>query len=131
MGNKNKAKGTRAESAVVKYLKDHGIQAERRTLTGNKDQGDIKVIDASGNAWIIEVKTGKQTHNPSRSQLEEWMRQTREEAYNAGMHGILCVVRYNRKIVDADVYIDHSFLQFGDEPIKEHMYLDQLAKQFV
>lgn len=130
MSNKNKAKGTRAESAVVKYLKDHGIQAERRALTGNKDQGDIKVIDASGSAWIIEVKTGKQTHNPSRSQLEEWMRQTREEARNSGMHGILCVVRYNRKLVDADVYIDHSFLQFDDEPIKEHMYLDQLVKQF-
>lgn len=105
MANASKAKGTRAETAVVRYLNDKGIQAERRALHGNADQGDVKAIAASGREWTLEIKAGKQTANPSRADLEEWLRQARAEGINAGCLAALVVVRYRRKLDDADVYI--------------------------
>lgn len=65
--SKQKAKGTAAETAVVKFLRDNGFKyAERRALTGNYDQGDItgcgpvvfevknhKTMDLSG--WVAEL----------------------------------------------------------------------------
>lgn len=40
--SKSKAKGTAAESAVVKYLREQGWpSAERRALNGASDRGDI------------------------------------------------------------------------------------------
>lgn len=121
MSNKNKAKGTRAESRVVKYLKEHGLNAERQPLKGNKDEGDIKIEFEEGYTWILEVKTGKQTENPSRKQIQEWSQQTITERDNANAQaGFLIVVRHNRKLIDADVY--HMF---GDNKQRTmHMYFD-------
>ena len=67
--SKAKAKGTAAETAVVRYLKDHGFpHAERRALHGTADKGDItgcgpvvfevknhKTMDLAG--WIKELET--------------------------------------------------------------------------
>lgn len=40
--NKPKIAGTRWETAVVEYLREHGaVNAERRALTGKVDRGDI------------------------------------------------------------------------------------------
>lgn len=118
MGNKSKAKGTRAESRVVKYLESHGIEARRKALSGSKDEGDIELPK-----WNIclEVKAGKQTANYSRSQFEEWMRQSREEEKNSGQRCYLVIVRYNRKIDDAEVYLDTNPTLFR--------YLDDWCKQ--
>lgn len=129
MANKNKAKGTRAESSIVYYLnKIPGIFAERKALKGNKDQGDIRVLygDFEG---LIEVKAGQQTANPSRTQLQEWQRQTIVEAKNAEVDdGIiaLVVVRYRRLLKDADTYV----LYRGDdlpEGYWIHCYLDEMV----
>ena len=104
MANKNKAKGTRAESRVVKYLKSQGIKAKRKSLSGSNDEGDIELPD-----WDIclEVKTGKQTANYNRAQLNEWLRQTYKEGMNAFQLPFLVIVRYNRKIEDAEVWFSH------------------------
>jgi hypothetical protein len=52
----SKRKGTGWESAVVQYLKDNGVQyAERRTLNGAKDRGDIAGIPGV----VIECKNEK------------------------------------------------------------------------
>jgi hypothetical protein len=65
--SKQKQKGTAAETAVVKYLREHGFPyAERRALTGTNDQGDItgcgpvvfevknhKALDFAG--WLKEL----------------------------------------------------------------------------
>lgn len=104
MANKNKAKGTRAESRVVKYLESHGIKAKRKALSGSKDEGDIEIPELN---YCLEVKTGKQTANYNRSQLNEWLRQTYDEAKNAFQIGFLVIVRYNRKIEDAEVWMKH------------------------
>lgn len=102
MANKSKAKGTRAESKVVKYLIDHGISAKRKALSGNKDEGDIGV-EFYGTDITLEVKTGKMTDNYSRKQLEEWLRQTEVEGKNSDTRSALVIVRYRRKIDDAEV----------------------------
>lgn len=121
MGNPSKAKGTRAETAVVRYMLDHGIEAERRALTGSSDSGDVKLTDDMGRQWVIEIKAGKQTSNPNRTQLEEWLRQTRREGRNANMPCALCVVRYRRALEDADVYILRC-------NVLEYMHLDEFAR---
>lgn len=110
MANKSKAKGTKAETKVVKYLTAFGLHAERQALHGSQDLGDIKVTGPNGNSFIIEVKAGQQTANPNRSQLTEWLRQAEIEAHNADMPCFLVVMRYRRSIEDADVYLPNRFV---------------------
>lgn len=56
MSNPSKAKGTAWESAIVAYLRDRGwTYAERRTLNGSKDRGDIAGIPGV----VIEAKSTK------------------------------------------------------------------------
>lgn len=104
MANRSKAKGTRAETQVVKYLTACGFSAERMALHGNQDMGDVKVTDQHGNVFVLEVKAGQQTANPSRAQLTEWIRQTVVESSNSGLPCHLVVVRYRRSLKDAEVY---------------------------
>lgn len=53
MVNRSKAKGTAGETAIVEYLKSRGWRyAERRTLSGSKDRGDIAGIAGV----VIEAK---------------------------------------------------------------------------
>ena len=119
MANPSKKKGTRYESAVVKFMTAAGLDVARKPLSGNKDCGDLEVRGLRKDI-IIEVKGGKQTSNPNRAQITEWLRQTAVEAGNAKAIGILVIVRYNRKIKDADVYIKWrgAFV---------HMWLDELC----
>lgn len=104
MSNPSKKKGTAAETKVVKYLTAHGLFAERRALSGSKDNGDIKLVDADGEEYTLEVKAGKQTENYNRAQFEEWFRQAIEEGANSGCKAALVIVRYRRSIEDAEVY---------------------------
>ena len=54
--SKSKQKGTAAETAVVRYLRENGFPyAERRALTGNYDQGDI----TGCGPIVFEVKNHK------------------------------------------------------------------------
>lgn len=130
MANPSKEKGTKAETKVVRFLNERDWDARRQPLSGNKDKGDIlatPLFDAQYQQYIIEVKAGKQCSNPTRKNLEEWMRQAEVEARNAfpGMgvaenKWILVVVRYNRKIEDADVYVKNGIRNI------EHCWLDQI-----
>lgn len=66
------AKGTKAESDVVTYLKEFWPYAERRALQGTKDRGDIAGVP--GVVW--EVKSG------SRLEIPRWLSETRDEVAN-------------------------------------------------
>lgn len=125
--NKSKAKGTRAETAVARYLAGHGWTAERKALSGSSDKGDLKAVPPKGRPLTIEVKAGKMTANPSRLQLEEWLRQAKVEAENSGESAsYLVVVRYRRALKDADVYAQY---RDGDGyPVRAHMFLDEFAE---
>ena len=51
--NRAKAKGTRFETAFVRWLQDNGFpHAERRALRGTRDAGDISGVAG----WAIELK---------------------------------------------------------------------------
>lgn len=72
--SKQKAKGTSAETAVVKYLKSTWhIPVERCALTGALDKGDISGIDDV----VLEVK------NHKTMTLGQWMEELKTEIENA------------------------------------------------
>lgn len=50
--NRPKDRGTRYETAVVRYLQALGIDCERRAPSGTLDKGDIANIDG----WVLELK---------------------------------------------------------------------------
>lgn len=95
MTNRPKQRGTAAETAVLRHVRENGYPwAHRLALTGNADQGDISLLP--GNLVILEVKnhaTGS-TGQPGAAQLADWMRQTEAERDNAGAdHAALVVKR--------------------------------------
>lgn len=126
MANPSKAKGTRAETSVVRFLRERGWEARRKALAGSNDVGDIECRAPGMDGWLsLEVKAGKQTANPSRSQIDEWLRQAMVEAENSGTDCYLVVVRYRRGLKDADVYSPNAD---GDRRFKRgHAFLDEFA----
>lgn len=122
MANPSKAKGTRAETRVVNHLTAHGLNAERKALKGNKDEGDIQMRHPDGSVWMsLEVKTGKMTQDYSRKQLDGWLDQARVEGINCDQQCHLVIVRYGRKLCDAEVW-----WKIGD--IRRMIYLDEWIK---
>jgi hypothetical protein len=81
--SKAKAKGTAAETMLVRYLQANGFPyVERRALGGSQDRGDIAGVPGC----VLEVKSG------ARLALPEWLRETEQERLNAGVPtGILVV----------------------------------------
>ena len=81
-----KAKGTAAESALVRFLSGQGFpNAERRALTGQFDQGDVTGTPCL--AW--EVKNHKTYHFPA------WLKETETERINAKADFGILVVKPN------------------------------------
>lgn len=69
-----KAKGTKWESRIVDYLRANGYpHAERRTLNGTADRGDINAAPG----LVIEAK------NQARHSFAEWLDEANAEAFNA------------------------------------------------
>lgn len=76
MANPSKAKGTAAETALVNYARAHGFaQAQRLTLTGNQDRGDVILCPG----LICEVKAHKTW---SDLDIDQWLTETETEAQN-------------------------------------------------
>lgn len=84
--SKAKQKGTAAETAVVRWLNEHGFPtAERRALTGANDQGDVTGIPGV----VIEVKNHKSYKIP------EWLKETLAEKANAKADIGLLIIKPN------------------------------------
>lgn len=87
MSNPSKAKGTAAETAVVRYLRDSGFPlAERLALHGGKDIGDIRACPGV----ILEVKHWA-TYTDT--DIIRWFGETTREQANANASVSLLVVR--------------------------------------
>lgn len=89
--NKPQAIGTKAETAVARYLQTHGWpSAERRRLRGRLDAGDI-----TGCPGIcIEVKGGDAAKNASDLLVTDWLEETEKERVNARANvGVLVLQR--------------------------------------
>lgn len=102
--SRSKAKGTAAETAIVRYLQDAGFaQAERRTLGGAQDRGDIAGIPGV----VIEVK------NCARQELPAWVTEAELERDND--RATLGVVWHKRrgKSSPADWFVTMSGAQFA------------------
>lgn len=84
--------GTATETAVVRYLRDHGWpHAERRALRGTEDAGDI--TGTPGVCW--SVKGGAYAHDPSDRQVAEWLAELDKQRIHAGAGwGVLVTRRW-------------------------------------
>ena len=69
--NKNKAKGTAAETAFVRWMTEQGYPCERRALNGKADRGDV-----AGLPFVIEIKSG------SRLAIPQWLAELAQEMKN-------------------------------------------------
>lgn len=104
MVNRSKAKGTAAETAVVRFLQAIGfIHTERRTLAGINDRGDIAGIPGV----VIEVK------NCAKQELGAWVAEAERERDND--RATLGVVWHKRrgKADPADWFVTMSGAQFA------------------
>ena len=80
MSNPSKAKGTAAETAVVRYARANGFPlADRLTLSGRFDRGDVLLTVGA----IAEVKAGKAATGASYNQVLAWLEETERERVNA------------------------------------------------
>jgi hypothetical protein len=91
--NRPRKIGTATETAVVRFLRDNGWpHAERRSLKGTADQGDI--TGTPGLVW--EVKGGEAARTASDLKIAAWLEETDTERVNAGADAGVLVVQRRR-----------------------------------
>ena len=102
MSSYNKAKGSKFETDVMKWLRSLGHSAERLRLAGTKDEGDLVCIIA-GQTYILELKNRKTLSLPA-----FWDEATTESENYAKARGLssnppafVIVKRRNASIEDA------------------------------
>lgn len=87
--SRSRAKGTAAETAVVRYLNDHGQPAaERRALHGAADKGDVANVFArrpfrAGDGYTLDAVV-LEVKNCARTELAAWLDELAVEMRNAG-----------------------------------------------
>lgn len=91
VANRSKARGTRYESQVVRYvrLRLEDDRVERRALHGNRDMGDIFGLFVRGHEGIIECKNHAKW---GPTDLRKWEIQTDDEMFNANADFAVLVV---------------------------------------
>jgi Holliday junction resolvase len=101
--SRQRAKGTRAESAVVAYLREVGFDhAERRALNGAQDKGDIAGIASV----CIEVKDHRELR------LAEFVDEAVAEGDNARADVAVAWIKRRGKASPADWYVAMTGTQF-------------------
>lgn len=91
MSNPSKAKGTKAETDLVRWLQGHGFPyAERRALAGTADKGDVLCCPG----LIVEVKHWAIYTD---ADIAAWQDETTREKSNANADIAVLVVRRNGK----------------------------------
>jgi hypothetical protein len=104
MSNPSKARGTQAESSVAAYFRKRGWPfAERRTLSGSADKGDLAGIHGIAGTFVGEVKSCKTVNVPG------WLREAAAEQANAGA-SVSAVISKPRGIGHDRVGEWHAFL---------------------
>jgi len=81
--NRPRKIGTSAESALVRFLRSRGIQAERRPLAGARDQGDVWAADGR---VVLEVKVRAGGY-PTPKDWARWHTELDREVTNAALAG--------------------------------------------
>ena len=82
--NKNKRKGTAAETAFVRFMNENGFPlVERRALSGSQDRGDVAGIVGT----VIEIKSGANLAIP------QWLKELEIEIINDGAYEGYLIVK--------------------------------------
>lgn len=115
----NKDKGTRAETAVVRYAIECGwAHAERRALSGTGDRGDITGIIGV----CIQVKDVADPKFP------KWFKDTLEQAERCnGAIPVLIHKKRMKNIKKWDAYIPLNFLmgeEYGEDGMVRWVRMD-------
>ncbi|MFI7468199.1 hypothetical protein [Nonomuraea sp. NPDC049646] len=120
--NRPKARGTAAETAVVRAIRPLGFpHAERRALAGTHDLGDI--VGTPGICW--EVKGGDAARLASDGQIAAWMVETETERINSRADvGILVVQRKGVGAANAHRWWAHLPLRQVAELANGHALTD-------
>ena len=76
--------GTAAETAVVRAARSRGFGlADRLTLTGQHDRGDVRLTPGLVAGVIAEVKGGNAARNASDRMVRAWLAEAEQERTNA------------------------------------------------
>lgn len=102
--SRQRAKGTRAETAVVDYLREWAPHVERRALHGAHDKGDINL--GNGAAVVIEVKDHREIR------LAEFVDEAVAEGDHANADVAVAWVKRRGKASPADWYVAMTGTQF-------------------
>lgn len=110
--NKNKAKGTAAETAVVRFLQSIGFTtAERRSLSGSSDRGDIAGLQDV----CIEVKAH------GRLAIPQWLRELDAEMVNSKASIGYLIVKPKGKGKVEEWWVIQRVKQWGDGMVSSHV----------
>lgn len=104
MSNPNKAKGTRWETAITRYLQDAGLLAYKPRQEGHKDVGDIHVAGT----FVVQAKDWKDIL----AGIREGVEGVRVQKGHARMPFGVAVVKRPRKPIE-DAYV---VMRLGDFP---------------
>jgi hypothetical protein len=114
MSSYNKAKGSKFETDVMKYLRKLGHFAERLAKAGANDEGDIVTIIA-GQTYILECKNRKSINLP-----QFWAEAQTEAANYAKARGLpvnppaFVIVKRRRGSIE-DAWVIQTLENWADE----------------
>lgn len=101
--SRQRAKGTRWETAIVDYLRGTGwVHAERRALHGSADRGDIAGLAGV----VIEAKDHREIR------LAEFVDEAVAEGDNANADVAVAWIKRRGKASPADAYVLMTGVQF-------------------
>lgn len=101
--SRSKQKGTAWETAICRYLAEHGFpHVERRALTGSQDRGDVAGVPG----WVLEAK------NCARDALGAWIDEALAEQANDGADYSAVWHHRKGKASPADGYVTMSGAMF-------------------
>lgn len=92
--NRPKAIGTSVESAVVAHARRNGFGgADRLTLSGVADRGDVRLTAGLTAGVVVECKGGATAERASDALIASWLDETERERVNAGAAVALLVTK--------------------------------------
>ena len=98
--------GTDAETAVMRAARSRGFGlADRLTLTGQHDRGDVRLTPGLVAGVVAEVKGGNAARNASDQQVRAWLAEAEQERTNADADvAILVTQRAGYSAARADLW---------------------------
>ena len=82
--SRQKEKGTKFETALVRHARERGLDVDRSPPRGNMDKGDLTGFGKI----VVEAK------NHAKTKLGPWMKEAEAERENAGAH--IAVIAHKR-----------------------------------